>query len=133
MEFCPYSLNSISSIPFPCFILTTQDSNKILQVFLIVVGSLWHLCDVEWSLSISSRTDLGTSFSYKVTNPLDYGNSMEKGQTSSVKFHILNLQPCLLPSIPKYKMEKRGILFITECVFIHSRHHPILKKLHRFP
>lgn len=29
--------------------------------------------DAEWSLSISSRADLGTSFSYKVTNPLDYG------------------------------------------------------------
>lgn len=29
--------------------------------------------DAEWSLSISSRADLGTSFSYKITNPLDYG------------------------------------------------------------
>lgn len=29
--------------------------------------------DAEVSLSISSGTDLGTSFSYKVTNPLDYG------------------------------------------------------------
>lgn len=61
-------------MPSLYFISMPEGSKALLQVLIMEAVSLRHLL---WysseSLSISFRTDLGTSLLHKTTSPLDYG------------------------------------------------------------